>query len=97
MAESQHERGHRLEALIIVLLVVVRLLATKLMARSCPEGGEAAESFGPKALALLEAKLGRSQGGWTNQSVLITTARLGGCLACKGDGLPGWQTICRDW
>lgn len=94
VAESQHERGHRLEALITVL-VVVRLLATKLMARSRPEGGEAAESFGPEVLALLEAKLGRSQGGWTNQSVLVTTARLGGCLARKGDDLP--QLVALMW
>ena len=57
VAESQHERGHRLEALVTVL-VVVRLLVTKLTARRRPAGGEAAESFGPEALALLEAKLG---------------------------------------
>ena len=96
--ESQLERGHRLESLIAVLAVVaVRLLATKLLARSCPEGGAAAQSFGPQALALLEAKLGRPQGGWTNQGVLIATARLGGFLARKRDGLPGWQTIWRGW
>lgn len=96
--ESQLERGHRLEALIAVLAVVaVRLLATKLLARSRPEGAEAAASFGPEALALLAAKLGRPKGGWTNQSVLIATARLGGFLARKGDGLPGWQTIWRGW
>lgn len=96
--DSQLERAYRLEALIAVLAVVaVRLLATKLLARSRPEGGAAAASFGPEALALLEAKLGRPQDGWTNQSVLIATAQLGGFLARKGDGLPGWQTIWRGW
>lgn len=96
--DSQLERGHRLEALIAVLAVVaVRLLSTKLLARSRPEGGEAVESFGAEALALLEAKLGRPKRGWTNQSVLIAMARLGGFLARKGDGLPGWQTIWRGW
>ncbi|MCW5551099.1 MAG: IS4 family transposase [Verrucomicrobiae bacterium] len=95
---SQLERGHRLEALIAVLAVVaVRLLATTLLARSRPEGWEAPESFGPEALALLAAKLGRPKEGWTNQSVLIATARLGGFMARKGDGLPGWQTIWRGW
>ncbi len=95
---SQLKRGYRLEALIAVLAVVaVRLLSTKLLARSRPEGLEAVESFGPEALALLEKKLGRPQRGWTNQSVLIATARLGGFLARKGDGLPGWQTIWRGW
>jgi hypothetical protein len=96
--ESQLERGRRLEALIGVLAVVaVRLLSTQLLARSQPEGLEAAESFGPEALALLEAKLGRPPGGWTNQRVLIAVARLGGFLARTRDGLPGWQTIWRGW
>jgi hypothetical protein len=48
-------------------------------------------------LALLEQKLGPPQGGWTNAQVLIATARLGGFLARKGDGMPGWQTIWRGW
>jgi hypothetical protein len=96
--DSQLERGYRLEALIAVLAVVaVRLLSTKLLARSRPEGLAAVEGFGPEALALLEKKWGRPQGGWTNQSVVIATARLGGFLARKRDGLPGWQTIWRGW
>lgn len=96
--DSQLERGHRLQALIGVLsLVALRLLGTKLLARSRPEGLEAVESFGPEALAILEQKVGRPPGGWTNQSVLVATARLGGFLARKGDGLPGWQTIWRGW
>jgi hypothetical protein len=96
--ESQLERGERLEALIAVLAVVaVRLLCTKLLARSRPEGLEAVESFGLEALAILEKKLGRPKSGWTNQSVLVATARLGGFLARKCDGLPGWQTIWRGW
>jgi hypothetical protein len=96
--DSQLERGSRLEALIAVLAVVaVRLLNTKLLARNRPEGLEAVESFGPEALAILEKKLGQPKGGWTNQSVLIATARLGGFLARKHDGMPGWQTIWRGW
>jgi hypothetical protein len=95
---SQLERGNRLEALIAVLAVVaVRLLSTKLLARSRPETFEAAASFGPEMLALLEKKIGPPKGGWTNRNVLIATARLGGFLARKQDGLPGWQTIWRGW
>lgn len=95
---SQLERGGRLEPLIAVLAVVaVRLLNTKLLARSRPEGTEAQESFGPEGLAILEKKYGRPKGGWTNQNVLVTTARLGGFLARKHDGMPGWQTIWRGW
>ena len=96
--ESQLERGYRLEPLIAVLAVVaVRLLSTKMLARSRPDSFEAAESFGPEMLNLLEKKMGRPKGGWTNQNVLVATARLGGFLARKHDGLPGWQTIWRGW
>jgi hypothetical protein len=96
--ESQLERAYRLEALIAVLAVVaVRLLSTKMLARSQPGSFEAAESFGPEMLAILEKKLGKPKGGWTNEKVLVATARLGGFLARKHDGLPGWQTIWRGW
>jgi len=96
--ESQLERGYRLESLIGVLAVVaVRLLSTKMLARSRPESFEASESFGPQMLAILEKKHGKPKGGWTNQNVLVATARLGGFLARKHDGMPGWQTIWRGW
>jgi hypothetical protein len=53
--DSQLERAGRLEPLIAVLAVVaVRLLNTKMLARSRPEGCEARESFGPEALEILE-------------------------------------------
>ena len=96
--ESQLERGGRLEPLIAVLAIVaVRLLNTKMLARSRPEGTEAKESFGPEALALLEKKFGRPKKGWNNQNVLVATARWGGFLARKHDGMPGWQTIWPGW
>lgn len=96
--ESQLEKAHRLEPLIGLLAVVaVRLLSTKMLARSRPETFEAASSFGPEMLGLLESKLGKPKNGWTNKNVLIATARLGGFLARKHDGMPGWQTIWRGW
>jgi len=96
--DSQLERGGRLEPLIAVLAVVaVRLLNTKMLARSRPEGAEAKESFGPEALAILEKRFGPPKGGWSNRNVLVATARLGGFLARKHDGMPGWQTIWRGW
>ena len=96
--DSQLERGGRLEPLIAVLAVVaVRLLNTKMLARSRPEGSEAKESFGPEALAILEKRFGCPKGGWSNRNVLVATARLGGFLARKHDGMPGWQTIWRGW
>lgn len=96
--DSQLERGGRLEPLIAVLAVVaVRLLNTKMLARSRPEGSEAKASFGREALALLEKRFGQPKGGWNNCNVLVATARLGGFLARKNDGMPGWQTIWRGW
>jgi hypothetical protein len=97
--ESQLEQARRLQALLAVLAVVaVRLLSTKLLARSRPESFEAAESFGPEMLALLEGKLGPpAEGGWTNAKLLVAVARLGGFIGRKSDGMPGWQTIWRGW
>jgi hypothetical protein len=96
--QSQLALAQRLESLIAVLAVVaVRLLSTKLLARSRPESFEAAESFGPEMLNILEQKFGQPKGGWANQNVLVTTARLGGFIGRKSDGLPGWQTIWRGW
>jgi hypothetical protein len=96
--QSQLERGDRLEPLIAILAVVaVRLLSTKMLARSRPESFEAAQSFGPEMLAILEKKIGRPKGGWTNRNVLVATARLGGFPGRKHDGMPGWQTIWRGW
>jgi len=96
--QSQLEQGYRLEALIAILAVVAaRLLSTKMLARSRPESFEAAQHFGPQMLELLEKKLGKPKGGWTNAKVMIATARLGGFIGRKSDGLPGWQTIWRGW
>lgn len=95
---SQLEQADRWESLIAVLAVVaVRLLGAKLLARSRPESWEAAAGFGPEMLAILEKKVGPPRGGWNNRNVRIATARLGGFLARKQDGLPGWQTIWRGW
>lgn len=81
----------------ILAVVAVRLLSAKLLARSRPETFEVAASFGPEMLAVLEQKIGPPKGGWTNRNVIIATARLGGFLARKHDGMPGWQTIWRGW
>jgi len=86
------------EPLIAVLAVVaVRLLNTKMLARSRPEGSEAKQSFGPEALAILEKRFGRPKAAGAIATFLVATARLGGFLARKHDGMPGWQTIWRGW
>jgi hypothetical protein len=96
--ESQLERGYRLETLIAILsIVAVRLVGTKLLARTQPNEAIQAGEFGLEAVAILEAKYGKPQGGWTYLSMIVAIARLGGFLARKHDGMPGWQTIWRGW
>jgi hypothetical protein len=96
--QSQLERADRLEPLIAVLAVVaVRLLSTKMLARSRPESFEAASSFGFEMLTLLKEKLGQPKGGWTNRNLVRSVARLGGFIGRKHDDEPGWQTIWRGW
>ena len=96
--ESQLERGFRIENLVAVLgVVAVRLVNTQWLARNRPDEPVEPESFGESALKILSAKYGAPEGGWTNRSVLIAVARLGGFLARKHDGMPGWQTIWRGW
>jgi hypothetical protein len=95
---SQLEKGFRIENLLAVLAILaVRLVNTQWLARNRPDEPVESESFGASALALLSAKYEPPKGGWTNRSVLIAVARLGGFLARKHDGLPGWQTIWRGW
>lgn len=96
--ESQMQRAYRIETLVAVLaLVAVRLLNAKWLART--RGAEPVDPnvFGSEALELLSARFGKPTGGWTHQSALVSVARLGGFLARKHDGLPGWQTIWRGW
>jgi len=96
--ESQLEKGFRIENLLAVLAILtVRLVNTQWLARHQPDEPVEAESFGASALEILSAQYETPTGGWTNRKVLIAVARLGGFLARKHDGLPGWQTIWRGW
>jgi hypothetical protein len=96
--ESQLEQGFRIENLLAVLAIVaVRLVNTQWLARNRPDEPVEAESFGASALEILSAKYEAPEGGWTNGTVLIAVAKLGGFLARKHDGMPGWQTIWRGW
>lgn len=98
--DSQMKRAHKVESLVAVLgVVAVRLLNAKWLARARarPDEPVAAQVFGPAALAILAARFGQPAGGWTHRNVLVAVARVGGFLARRHDGLPGWQTIWRGW
>jgi hypothetical protein len=92
------EQAYRLESLVAVLaLVAVRLLNTKLLARAFPDQTVGPEGASQQLLKLLENKVGKPKGGWTQSTYWIAIARLGGFIGRKSDGMPGWQTIWRGW
>ena len=96
--DSQMERAYRIETLVAVLAVVaVRLLNTKWLARARPDEPVDPKVFGSEMLAILTARFGKPPGGWTHRTVMVSVARVGGFLARRGDGMPGWQTIWRGW
>ena len=96
--KSELESVPRLQALLAVLAVVaVRLLNTKMLARTHPDHVVDAEVFGHEALQLLEAHFGKPAHGWTYATLVVAIARLGGFLARRHDGDPGWITIWRGW
>ena len=96
--DSQMERAYRIETLVAVLgIVAVRLLNAKWLARTRPDEPVDPSGFGAVQLALLAVLFGEPPGGWTHRTVLVAVARVGGFLARRGDGMPGWQTIWRGW
>ena len=98
MEQTQLGAPERIRALLgINAVVAVRLLQMKLLAKIRPDEPIAEGSIGPEVLLILKATYGEAAQGWTNRVLLVRIARLGGFLARKGDGLPGWQTIWRGW
>jgi hypothetical protein len=96
--ESQLSSARSIGALIGILAVVaVRLLNMKLLAAARPNDALEPDELGAEALTILEKKVGTPKEGWTNQSVIVAVARLGGFLARKSDGNPGWISIWRGW
>lgn len=77
--------------------MAVRLLQTQWLARTRPDEPVDPKVFGAEMLVILAAMFGQPQGGWTHRTVLVSVARVGGFLARRRDGLPGWQTIWRGW
>lgn len=96
--KSQLSSRRRLECLLGILgVVAVWLLNQKLLCASRPDEAVSPGAVGDDVLRLLEAAHGRPRGGWTNRTMLVGIAKLGGFLGRKGDGDPGWITIWRGW
>jgi len=96
--DSQLSTARSIEALLGILAVAaVRLLNRKLLAVTVGDEPVIPAEVGEEVLAILEAHYGRPPGGWTNRSLLISVAKLGGFPGRKGDGSPGWLTLWRGW
>lgn len=96
--DSQLTTAEEVKALLGVLaLVAVRLLNMKLLAANRPDEAPVPESLPPEGWAILEIKYGKPADGWTHHTLLVAIARLGGFLARRSDGTPGWITIWRGW
>lgn len=96
--ESQLGAAERLLGLLGVLaLVAVRLLGVKYLGRGARAAPLAPDLQAAEILPVLEACVGRPEGGWDNRTLIRAIARLGGFLGRKGDGEPGWLSIWRGW
>jgi hypothetical protein len=95
---SQLTSARSLQCLIGILAVVaLRLINLKLLARTLPDAPVNREEIGEEPLALLEKMYSKPPNGWCNQTLLVCIARVGGFLARKGDGLPGWRMTWEGW
>jgi hypothetical protein len=97
-AENRQPRAaERLGARLGLLVVVaVRLLQLKQHAGTEPD--RPAITCAPQGRGRVRAAyLNRTVEGWTIREFRREVARLGGFLARKSDGEPGWQTIWRGW
>jgi hypothetical protein len=96
----QLKKAGRMEPLIgLSAIEAVRLVQLKMQARSTPER-PARECVPPAYVKMLVVALkGKVKGGeaMSVRDFYRGVARLGGFLARKGDGEPGWQTIWHGW
>ena len=93
----QMEMAARLAACIALLAVVaVRLLQLKHTARHAPQR-PAAECVSADHVRVLAAYRGRAAESFTAYEFWREVAKLGGFLARRRDGEPGWQTLWRGW
>ncbi len=95
--ERQGQTTERLIRLLGCLSpIAVRLLQRRDLSRQEPER-PASEVIEQQALAILSAHAGRSPSSMTLGSFWTEVARMGGYLARRGDGPPGWKTLWKGW
>jgi hypothetical protein len=96
----EHRQLQSVEGLMRLLGLLsplaVRLLQVRQVARQDPER-PAHEVIDPLMLAVLAQRCGLSPGTMSLRTFWTEVARLGGYLARRRDGPPGWRTIWKGW
>lgn len=76
--------------------LAVRLLQLRDLARRKPEQS-ASEVLDTDILAIVATQTGQSPTTMTTQAFWKAVAQMGGYLARRGDGPPGWKTLWKGW
>jgi Transposase DNA-binding/Transposase Tn5 dimerisation domain len=97
MEQRQLQSAQGLRALLgFLAIVAVRLLQLRTVARTAP-ATPASQVVEPELLETVVRLRGGSADRRTADQFWRAVAGLGGFLARKGDGDPGWQTLWRGW
>jgi hypothetical protein len=95
--QCQLTSAHALKNILAFLAIVaVRLLQLRCLARSQPHQ-PATTLVDPEILTVIAAKFHLAPLNMSLKSFWHSVARLGGFLARKNDGDPGWQTLWKGW
>ena len=95
--ERQVQSADRLIRLLGLLSpLAVRLAQGRDLSRTAPERC-AQEVIDPDTVAVIAAPAGQSSLTMTVRGFWVEVARMGGYLARKGDGPPGWKTLWKGW
>ncbi|EFH80062.1 IS4 family transposase [Ktedonobacter racemifer] len=95
--ERQVQSAERLIRLLGMLSpLAVRLLQVRDLSRQAPES-PAHEVIEPETLTILAAHVGLLPSTMTVETFWTEIARMGGFLARRGDGPPGWKTLWKGW
>lgn len=91
--KKQLREAFRIENFLgIACVIAVKILQIRDMAREIPER-KAKEVIEPLSLKILQMYQKKTDEDWTVKDFYFNLAKLGGFLARKSDGSPGWQTL----
>jgi hypothetical protein len=95
--ERQVQSAERLMRLLGLLSpMAIRLLQLRSLSRQEPKR-PATEVIEPELLAVLATCSGQDASLMTLETFWVEVARLGGFLARRSDGTPGWKTLWKGW